>query len=202
MKKYSLSSDIREKVYGFIFTLSIILSTAATLLFNILVQDHAVDNIGVLYLNIFILPTVGGINLGLKWLFDNYLWDKKIFAKIIQVQNLSGEWSIEGESSTGDTYGGTLHIKQTFSEILIKGVFLKSTSFNEETFLSLRNNEIVLSYYYLNELKNKEDGMTTHHGFIKITFDLLNMKAEGKYFTDDFRKTQGHWSLEKNIRNN
>lgn len=59
MKNYVISSDIREKVYNYIFIISIILSSGIAVLFNWLVKDIVATNIFVVYLNVFVLPTMG-----------------------------------------------------------------------------------------------------------------------------------------------
>ena len=118
MKKYAISSNIRESIYTIIFIFSIFLSAGITVLFNALVKDFAVDNFWVLLLNILILPTMGGINALLKWLFNNHIWKITSISKFTKVPNLAGDWAIEGKNSNDFVYTGTLHIQQTFDKIL------------------------------------------------------------------------------------
>ena len=197
MKKYAISSNIRERIYTIIFITSIFLSAVITVLFNALVKDFAADNFWVLFFNILILPTMGGINVLLKWLFNNHIWKVTSIYKFTKVPNLAGDWAIEGKNSNDFVYTGTLHIQQTFDKILVKGVFENSKSFNEETYFSFKEDEVVLSYYYLNEPKQKGTNFNIHHGFAKIVFDSTINTAEGKYFNDDFRETKGIWKLKK-----
>lgn len=198
MKKYAINTNVRESIYSIIFIVSLFISALIIILFNHLVKDYAVENFWIVFLNVFILPTMGAINSFFKWLFNNYLWKIKRISKLTKVPDLSGDWTIVGKNSMGFEYSGTLHIQQTFSEILIRGLFEKSKSINEESYLNIRDDEIILSYYYLNEPKQKESNMDIHHGFAKIVFDFSIISAEGKYFNDDFRETKGFWSLKKN----
>ena len=198
MKKYAINTNVRESIYSIIFIVSLLISALIIILFNHLVKDYAVENFWIVFLNVFILPTMGAINSFFKWLFNNYLWKIKKISKLTKVPDLSGDWTIVGKNSMGFEYSGTLNIQQTFSEILIRGLFEKSKSINEESYLNIRDDEIILSYYYLNEPKQKESNMDIHHGFAKIVFDISIISAEAKYFNDDFRETKGFWSLKKN----
>ena len=77
---------------------------------------------------------MGGINVLLKWLFNNHIWKVTSIYKFTKVPNLAGDWAIEGKNSNDFVYTGTLHIQQTFDKILVKGLFENSKSFNEETY--------------------------------------------------------------------
>ncbi|MCI8487679.1 MAG: hypothetical protein HFE36_03100 [Clostridia bacterium] len=197
MKNYVISSDIREKVYNYIFIISIILSSGIAVLFNWLVKDIVATNIFVVYLNVFVLPTMGGINYLIKWLFNRYLWKIKFFQKVLGVPNLVGKYVIEGKNNNGIEYSGTLHINQTFSKISVKGIFANSQSNNIETYLSFDNDEIVLHYHYINEPKQKTGTMGIHYGFAEIILTKDLQDGNGKYFNDEFRETSGHWQISK-----
>ncbi len=195
MKNYAIDNNIRDKVNRLIFIFSLIFASFIMITFNILVSDIAVTNVWIIYLNILILPSLGGIDAFLKWVFDTKLWKTKVFMKLLNLPNLNGIWNIKGENSLGYTYNGLIKIYQTFNKISIKGLFDNSQSENFETFMSISVNEIKLSYNYTNEPKKKEGTMGIHHGFAIIRFDKDLKNGTAKYFNDDFRGTQGVWSL-------
>lgn len=196
--QYSTNSEIREKIYRFIFLFSILLCSAILLFFNFLFKDAILTNFWVMFFNLFIVPSVGLFYGLFKWLFNSYIWKLKPIVKLTKITDLSGKWTIKGESSFsgGTNFTGTLYIKQTFDKITIKSVFERSVSYNTQTFLEIRDADIKLSYYYQNEPKQKEsDKLHIHHGFMTLTF--TDGKISGEYFNDAFRGTSGSWILEK-----
>ena len=196
--QYSLNTEIRENIYRTIFIISILLCSTILLLFNFLLKDAIITNFWVMFFNLFIVPSVGFFYSLFKWLFNRYLWKTKLFTKITKVPNFSGKWVIKGKSSfaNGTEFAGTLFIKQSFDKITIKSVFDHSISFNTQTFLEIKEDDIKLSYYYQNEPKQKEsDKLHIHHGFMILTFSENNFS--GEYFNDAFRGTSGSWILEK-----
>lgn len=196
--QYSLNTQIRDKIYGTIFLISILLCSGILLLFNFLFKDAIITNFWVMFFNLFIVPSVGLFYSIFKWLFNNYLWKMKLFIKFTKIPDLSGRWKINGESSfaKGTNFTGSLYIKQTFDRITIKSVFEHSTSFNTQTFLEIRDADIKLSYYYQNEPKQREsDKLNIHHGFMILTYTDGNLS--GEYFNDAFRGTKGSWELMK-----
>ena len=167
-------------------------------LFNFLLRDAIITNFWIMFLNLFIVPSVGFFDFIFKWLFNNYVWKAKYIIKITKIPNLSGRWIIQGESkfANGTKFSGILSIKQSFDKITIKGVFEQSISFNTQTFLEVKDDGIKLSYYYQNEPKQKEsEKLNMHHGFMILTY--FDGKFSGEYFNDAFRGTSGSWILEK-----
>lgn len=197
MRSYAIDSNIREKVHHYIFLISLVLASIITVAFNVLVKDIVATNIWMLYLNILILPSMGGIDAVLNWLFNKRLWKLKLINKILNIPNLNGVWIIQGENTAGYTYSGKLNVYQTFTKISIKGSFYNSKSENHETFISCNSDEIRLSYNYINEPKKKEGTMGIHHGFAVITFENCLNKATAKYFNDVFRETFGTWEINR-----
>lgn len=196
--QYSLNTEIREKINRSIFIISILLCSAILLLFNLLLRDEIMTNFWIMFLNLFIVPSVGFFYSLFKWLFNSYIWKIKVFTKITKVPNFTGKWVIKGKSNfaNGTEFSGTLLIKQTFDRITIKCIFEQSVSFNTQTFLEIKDTEIKLSYYYQNEPKQKESGkLNIHHGFMTLTFSEGNFT--GEYFNDAFRGTSGSWTLVK-----
>ena len=196
--QYSLNTEIREKIYRIFFIISIILCSAILLLFNVLLKDVIITNVWVMFFNLFIAPSVGCFYSLFKWLFNTYLWKTKFFIKITKVPNLNGKWFVRGKSSfaNGTEFTGTLNIKQTFNEITIKADFKQSVSFNTQTFLEIKDDEIVLSYYYQNKPKQKDcEKLNIHYGFMTLTYSDSNFT--GEYFNDGFRGTNGSWILER-----
>lgn len=197
MKNYSINSDARTKVDRIIFALSSIITIFITIFYNRITISWPDTNVFYAYFNLFLVPSFGGIYFFLKYIFNHFLWNKKIFKKIIKVPDLSGEWSILGKNNSDNSYTGTLIIKQNFTKISIRGIFDKSNSFNEETYLNF-DDLVSLSYHYKNEpIQNNENNLKIHCGYVKISFSEDFKTANGEYFTDGFRQNYGNWTLEK-----
>lgn len=196
--KYSINTEIREKIYKIIFVISILICSVILLVFNLLMKNAIINNFWIMFFNLFIVPSVGFFYSLFKWVFNIWIWKTKLITNITKLPNLSGEWEIKGRSSfaNGTDFSGTLYIKQTFDKIIIKSVFEQSLSLNTQTFLEIKEDDIILSYYYQNQPKQKEsDTLHIHHGFMTLKFS--DGHFSGEYFNDAFRGTSGSWILEK-----
>lgn len=196
MKEYMINSTIRTKVKLIISIISLALSVAISMLYNLLTKNIAEDNFWVVYMNVFLIPSMGAIASFLNFCFDRKLWKTKLFKKLLNTPNLSGLWQIEGTNVQGYTYTGELTIVQTFSRISIKGSFKESISNNEETYMSIDQEITTLRYYYVNEPKTGNTLLNIHHGFAVLRF-VDQSNGSGKYFSDDFRGNQGNWVLKR-----
>lgn len=126
--------------------------------------------------------------------------------------NLSGIWKIEYASSykydeKKDEYTtlgkGEAEIKQTYSNLFIKGVFGQSSDF--ESFISClkqkENGYWLLVYGYTNipvdpKLQSSPGG-GTHRGFCYLELNKRGDKLTGFYSNDEIRKTRGKIVLTK-----
>jgi len=158
--------------------------------------------------------------LFLAW--DHSVWRIKRFfipkvCNLIGFHNypdLNGDWKIAYSSSykydfknnVYKTIGdGEAEIKQTYSNIFIKGVFGQSSNF-ESFIASLKqkeNGDWFLVYGYTNNpldsklQVSRSGGM--HRGFCYLELNKKNDKLTGFYSNDEVRKTRGKISLVKVI---
>lgn len=201
MKQYAINSNTREKVYSTLYIISLAIVIAISAVFNIL-TCNVNDNLQwlIILINVILFPTSAGIYAGLKALFNKHIWKTKFFQKFLSVKNISGEWTVRGKNNKGFEYTGGLTIVQTFEKIAVVGKFDTSDSINEETYYSNDGVKITLSYYYNNTPNsNRAETMSIHHGFSILEFEINSNMVSGKYFSDDFRETNGTWQLtEKN----
>lgn len=61
MKEYMINSTIRTKVKLIISIISLALSVAISMLYNLLTKNIAEDNFWVVYMNVFLIPSMGAI---------------------------------------------------------------------------------------------------------------------------------------------
>lgn len=199
MINYATNSNQRQKAQKIIFIISIIITSAITILLNCILVNYTQTNIWINYINLFAMPSIGAIYAVLWHILDVYLWKCKPFYKLLGFPDLNGKWIIKGKNNIGVDYDGKLQITQTLSKITIKGLFEKSESKNIESYLYFDEECIKLSYHYINEPKIKEGTMGIHYGFASIQFDKKLQKISGKYFNDEFRCTNGTWQISRNI---
>lgn len=90
MKEYMINSTIRTKVKLIISIISLALSVAISMLYNLLTKNIAEDNFWVVYMNVFLIPSMGAIASFLNFWFDRKLWKTKLFKKLLNTPDLSG----------------------------------------------------------------------------------------------------------------
>lgn len=142
-------------------------------------------------------------------LFSKKVW--KILAKIKvgKVPDISGTWICIGEgkkysdSNDINNWNGIIQIEQEYEKLSVKLTTeeSKSHSYSLVGDIEVRDkNEVILSYMYENEPFKTEEGLTQHKGFCRLTFDLSNKSANGRYYTDNDRCSYGTMSLKKQER--
>lgn len=134
----------------------------------------------------------------LYYLFDNVLWNKRIFKfRFSNIPNLSGKWSGKYKSSWKNTEGEVeLYIKQTWTKIQIVSYNKKSKSYSRvASLLTDTNKNVELVFEYENEPgSNRDSGMNPHRGFSELIYDENMKKLEG-YYTGDYRTRKAHGNI-------
>lgn len=138
-------------------------------------------------------------------IFDTTSWKHKYLRDWIQVPDISGSWTVDGQSydEKGEAsyqWKATLLITQTASKI---SIFLKTNSSeslsNTAAVIPEGDAGFILSYSYANTPKPGEPELSPHRGFCSLRFSPKLETAEGKYFNDPTgRMTYGIMKLERN----
>ncbi len=114
------------------------------------------------------------------------------------VVNFNGEWKVKGESSynTGKSFGGTIKIKQTLTDISVNAFFKKSKSKAISCHVLKENDKEQLIYNYFNYPQNRAGKLDKHHGTVVLE-KLGDNELQGDYFTDRKPQTKGTFKLKK-----
>ncbi len=204
MTIYGLKNNIRKKVLLWIATASLILGNALFFLFNNILLNiqfqfpmikefiEKWEYLGVFSSQITVASTFGFIT----WLFNNYLWKKKIFFKILGIPNLNGQWEgvlestylVDGQPCKIDM---TLTIKQTWETMLCISKFPKSTSFGDIICLDTESAEgTVLKFTFTNKSQDIKCELPQYPGYNELQL-LDENTLNGRYFTQRIPSTRG-----------
>lgn len=207
MHHYSVRNYSKINVVFWISSISVFLTPIVNLWLKKLIDRYDtlekihtwLGVLGISITNIFIFTC-------LWFLFSNFLWI--IFSKtnLIPVPNISGKWNCTGEgkkyanTETINNWSGVVEIKQTYDKLIVKLTTRNSQSHSYSLVgdLEIRDkNEVVLSYMYENEPFKTDNGLNQHKGFCRLTFNLANHTAFGRYYTDCDRGSYGTMNLQK-----
>lgn len=137
------------------------------------------------------------------WAIIN-IWLWKIIP-CFNVPNLSGSWTIIGESidyrditPKPFKWEGNLIIKQTLSKIsiVLKTKTSQSSSFNA-ILEQYNKKEGVLTYTYKNDNLDNNPKWMSHEGMCRIYFDLRTKTAKATYCNNKDRPTYGTMNITK-----
>ncbi len=200
MIEYSINTKTRGTITTVILIVSIFIGLLIQIFFNNIVPENYKDNLLLLFLELFIIPSVLGIAGFIKIIISKWLWRIQWVNKIIGIPNLNGEWDAVGESdhNGGTKFYGKICIIQTMTKIKIIGDFNQSKSFNTLTYIKIDDDgSFELSYHYENIPKpNMKETMNKHCGYMYFT-GQKNDDLNGEYFNDRFRGTRGVMTLRK-----
>ncbi|MGO7788387.1 hypothetical protein ACC703_13010 [Rhizobium ruizarguesonis] len=139
----------------------------------------------------------------LAWLLNRHAWRWRIMQYVLQVPDLSGDWTCTGRTigtnlNSEYDWKGAVTIVQSWDKIRIR---LKTdTSASNSKSAALVKDEADgwrVFYSYSNEPRIGETGLNAHRGVAEILFDK-NLKAgNGEYFNGHGRYTFGTMKLEK-----
>lgn len=136
--------------------------------------------------------------------FDRFVWRWSLIRKlgIAKVPDLSGEWrgQVASANSNAPGFGTpkeiTLNIRQSWTEILIKGETAQSTSRSLSGHM-LVSDDYVVGYEYLNEPRaGTPDTMHAHRGSARLSFDGKDSLV-GEYYTGRDRQNFGTLNLKR-----
>ncbi len=126
-----------------------------------------------------------------------------MIATAINVPDLSGKWRVSGKTLDGDknaTYewSGIITITQTWEKIKVLLQTSQSSSFSISAALVREPGAgFRLSYPYMNEPKADQVELRNHVGFADFLFAPNLASAEGDYFNNKGKTTQGVMRLER-----
>lgn len=147
--------------------------------------------------------TAGAVWIGLHWLFANYAWKWPGIAAAINVPDLSGTWRVAGKSldeqkNTTYEWAGVITITQTWEKLKVCLRTSQSASFSISAALVREPGAgFRLTYPYLNEPRVDQPELRTHVGFADLLFAQNLKSAEGDYFNNKGRTTQGVMRLDR-----
>lgn len=182
MHTYSMRDSYREK---FVFYIAI----SAITVFP--VTQYATGFFG-------FVPLVTAYSLfaGLYCLFDRWAWKQNWLSWLVNVPNLSGTWTISGETNGADgtprQWQGNAIIKQTWSQIAISLETIESRS---RSLLAAIERDPGQGYRMIYGYENRRKGLDTnirgHFGTCEVIVADDLQTAEGCYFNDHQRHTFG-----------
>lgn len=207
MHDYSIRNGSKKNTYYWISAISILLTPLLVKLLEALISKvpdvnnlyKQINLLGFSFSAIFVFTVIW-------FLFSKIVW--KFFAKIKvgKIPDISGCWICTGEGrkyfdfNNINNWTGVIEIEQEYERISVKMTTgeSKSHSYSLVGDIEVRDkNEIILSYMYENEPFKTEEGLKQHEGFCRLTFDLSNNTANGRYYTDNDRSSYGTMSLKK-----
>jgi len=148
------------------------------------------------------------LSAGVVWVvvyafFNTVAWRWPLVIRFMKVPNLSGEWAVEGQTLDHDqnptfAWSGTLTIVQTWEKIRVclKTAQSSSTSLSASIFYE-EGEGYRLTYNYRNDPKADQKELRTHVGFADLVFTPNLDFAEGDYFNNKGRVTQGTMRLSR-----
>lgn len=184
--------------------------TAASISAGIVFVVLSIVNVAqILGLPIALTPSVmslicaGSVWAVLYWMFDKYVWRWQYIMKLINVPNLSGEWSCCGQTLNPDgslsyEWHGIVTIFQSWDKIRVRLKTNQSGSNSIAAALICDDAEgFRLLYNYRNEPRINEVELKSHLGFGELTFATNLQTAEGEYFNGHGRFTFGTMKLKR-----
>lgn len=152
--------------------------------------------------SILSLLGAGAVFLCLNWLLNRYAWRWSVINELLQVPNLSGDWTCAGVTleaeDAGKNWNGNITIVQSWDKIRVR---LKTeTSASNSKSAALMKDEADgwrLFYNYQNEPKIDQLELRAHRGFAEILFDADLKVGSGEYFNGHGRYTFGTMKLER-----
>lgn len=192
MHSYSIDSDIRKKVYFWIFVISM---TIPLIFEKIRLVTGLPDYIA--------FPISFTTLLGsLYFVFNNHLW--KWSSSFTLIPDLSGEWEAKGKSSYLDPiskenvmFTMIVTIRQNFSEMEIFTETPESTSRSTMAGIFVQHAVPVLRYSFENTPKNMSDQeLQRHPGLIELRIQP-NGILTGDYFSGKHRLRYGELEVKR-----
>lgn len=195
---YSILGHSRALVGRYLGAVAAAISAASVLLAGFGIEFAERNGLGHFFPPIVVWPlTAGAVWIGLHWLFTNHAWKWPGIAAAINVPDLSGRWRVSGETLDEDkntTYewSGIITITQTWEKLKVRLQTPQSSSFSISAALVREPGAgFRLTYPYMNEPKANQPDLRNHVGFADLLFSPNLASAEGDYFNNKGRTTQG-----------
>lgn len=203
MHVYSIDKDIRRKVIVVLFCISIfisiimkyILRTPIEFIGECIKKVELLDilfqtgNLLDVFCDIISAPAIYAI---LYWWFDKKLWKTKYINKVLQIPDLTGEWTGKAKSSFDNKeYTMNLIIKQTWSKISFIASFPDTNSKSESncaSFFIETNGDKKIGFGFVN--RSRKVNAQQYDGYNILELDNENVIV-GRYFNNRDNSTIG-----------
>jgi hypothetical protein len=147
--------------------------------------------------------TAGVVWAALHWVFTNHAWKWPGIASVIKIPDLSGEWRVSGrtlddQKNTTYEWSGDIVITQNWERLKVRLKTKQSASFSISAALHCEPGAgYRLTYSYMNEPNADERDLHQHVGFADLLFARDLKSADGDYFNNKGRTTQGVMHLQR-----
>lgn len=188
MHAYATNAKERENIPRYIAVVAVIAAVLLTPIFQVL-SWPIIWYIGT--------PAVASFYALFLWLFDSFLWSKKIGPlPLSHIPDIRGTWVGTLHSSFHNTeVQVVMYIYQTWSKLSIK---LKTASSKSSTTMAVltidAGNESDLKYAYRNE-GNAFGTTPDHSGTAHVNLSPNGKTLEGKYYTSEGSNNTGTITL-------
>lgn len=206
---YSILGHSRALVGRYLGAVAAAVSAGSVLLAGLGIEFAEHNGFGNLLPPIIVWPvTAGAVWIGLHWLFANHAWKWPGIAAVIDVPDLSGTWKVTGKTlgenkETTYEWSGVITITQTWERLKVRLQTAQSSSFSISAAMVREPGAgYRLTYPYINEPKADQPELRTHVGFADLLFAQSIRSADGDYFNNKGRTTQGVMRLDRVEENN
>lgn len=182
MTSYSVDTEIRQKVYLGIASLSIVASYGLATAFG---QSQFYK---------LAAPSSGALFAGLLWVFDRFLWRIPLISRVIGIPDLNGEWKGKVRRQSGLPLQVRITITQRFHQLSIVLESDQTRSRSEVAGMFVEDpRQMTVNYTYIVEYTaGTEAGRVYGNGMNKLVLseqtDALWLK--GPYYSAN--STNGH----------
>ncbi len=205
---YSILGHSRALVGRYLGAVAAAISAGSVLLAGLGIEFAKINGFGEFFPPIVVWPvTAGAVWIGLHWLFANHAWKWPGIAAAINVPDLSGSWRVTGKTldenkDTTYEWSGVVTITQTWEKLKVRLRTSQSSSFSISAALVREPGAgFRLTYPYLNEPGAEQPELSMHVGFADLLFAPNLSSAEGDYFNNKGRTTQGVMRLDRLEKN-
>lgn len=149
------------------------------------------------------LVGAGGVFTVLYWLFDKYAWKWPPINIMLNVPDLSGNWTCTGDSLdlSGNvvySWTGVVTIVQSWDKISVNIRTPQSISKSKSAAIVRdKSTGYRLFYSYRNDPNISQTTLHSHRGFAELDFDKDLSIAEGEYFNGYGRFSFGRMQLKR-----
>ncbi|SCM68742.1 hypothetical protein [Donghicola eburneus] len=204
--EYSVVGHSRAKIGMFIAFASGALAGFLTLLLGFLITKLVAFNLDVP--KVVLWPLTGSAIFGCLFiLFDKFLWKSGKLKYLIGVPDISGEWTVVGESyqtsgKKNKIWDAKLIITQSYEKITVH--LATGTSSSQSISAAIIDEGgagVRLIYSYENNPEVGNEELKKHIGYCNILFGKTLQNGKGQYFNGHGRYTHGNITITREANN-